>query len=87
VIAETTLACGYLLCLTHGRPQYRPRITIIGKVLVAAAPAAALSLIPSMPSLVRAAVALVVYAVLILATRALPDEIAHALRIRRPRPS
>jgi O-antigen/teichoic acid export membrane protein len=87
VIAETTLACGYLLCLTRGRPQYRPRIAIIGKVLLAATPAAALSLIPSMPSLARAAVAVVVYAVLILATRALPDEIANALRIRRPRPS
>jgi O-antigen/teichoic acid export membrane protein len=87
VIAETTLAAGYLIALVRGRPQYRPRIAIIGKVLVAAAPAAALSLIPTMPSPVRAVVAVVVYAGLILATRALPDEILQALPIHRGRAS
>jgi O-antigen/teichoic acid export membrane protein len=87
VLAETTLGAGYLIALVWGRPQYRPKITVIAKVLVAAAPAAALALIPEMPSLVRALVAVTVYALLILASGALPDEIVDALPIRRARAS
>jgi hypothetical protein len=53
---------------------------------IAAAAAAAVSLVPSMPSIIRAVVALGVYTATILGTRAVPEELRELLPSRlRPR--
>jgi O-antigen/teichoic acid export membrane protein len=77
---EVTLALGMFAALTRGRPQYRPPALVVAKVALAGAIGAALSLVPSMPSLARAVVALAVYAVAIVVTGALPHELRMALR-------
>jgi O-antigen/teichoic acid export membrane protein len=83
VCAETTLAAGALIALVWGRPRYRPELGVAVKVVAAALCAGAVSLAPSMPSLVRAVVAAVVYAAIVLATRALPTELMELVRLRR----
>jgi O-antigen/teichoic acid export membrane protein len=90
VCGESVLALGSLLALVRGRPELRPELAILVKVLVAAAPATALALLSGVPSLVRAALALVVYGTLIVVMRAVPQEIVELLpprrRARGPRP-
>ncbi|HWF25459.1 MAG TPA: polysaccharide biosynthesis C-terminal domain-containing protein [Solirubrobacteraceae bacterium] len=85
VCGETTLAATMLLALVWRRPRYRPQIRVTIKVFAAAVGAAAASLEPSMPSLVRALVAAIVYGAIILATGALPAELAEQIPRRRPR--
>jgi O-antigen/teichoic acid export membrane protein len=82
---ESTLAVTSFVGLVRGRPQYRPHPRTVLKVLVAGAVAAAAAFIPTMPSLVRAIVVLVVYGAIILATRALPTEFRELLPGRRTR--
>jgi len=72
---EVTLATGCLLVLVRGNPELRPRLRIVPKVALAAAPAAVLVLALGLPSLVRAVIALLVYGLLIAWTRAIPEEI------------
>ncbi len=71
---ESVLAVASAIALSLGRPQYRPRLTIVWKVVLAGGVAAAVALAPPMPSVARAVVAGVVYGLGILATRALPPE-------------
>jgi O-antigen/teichoic acid export membrane protein len=74
---ELTLAGGYLFVLVRGRPELRPRLAVLGKVAIAAAPAAAIALALGLPSLVRTLLAL---------SRALPRELTELLpRPRRAR--
>lgn len=81
---ELTLAIGYLLALARGHPELRPRSTIVPKVVLAAAPAVALSLALDLSSFVRTVIVMLVYGVLIVATRATPDEIIELIpRTRR----
>jgi O-antigen/teichoic acid export membrane protein len=82
---ETVLAIGSLLALVRGRPDLRPELAIVLKVTVAAAPAVALALQTGLPSLVRALLAVTVYGVLIVVTRAVPAELFELLpaRLRR----
>jgi O-antigen/teichoic acid export membrane protein len=79
ICGEATLAVASLVALTLNRPRYRPRVVVVLKVIPVAACAALLSLVPSMPSIVRPIVALAVYGAGILATRALPKEFKQLL--------
>lgn len=79
---ESVLALGSLLALTRGRPELAPKTRVALKVAVAAAPASVIALLGGVPSLVRALLALAVYALLILLTRALPGEVLELLQER-----
>lgn len=83
ICGEATLAAASLLALAYKRPRYRPRVGVVFKVIPIAACAALLSLVPSMPSIVRPIVALGVYGLGVLATRALPREFKELLPSRR----
>jgi O-antigen/teichoic acid export membrane protein len=72
VCGETTLAVGTVTALGWRRLDLRPTITVAIKVVGAGVCAGAASLIPTMPSVVRLAVALGVYGGLIVFTDALP---------------
>jgi O-antigen/teichoic acid export membrane protein len=83
--AELTLASGTLVALLRAHPELRPRLTVLPKVAFAAAPALALTLalVGELSSLVRTVLALTVYGLLILLTRALPQEILELIPRRR----
>jgi O-antigen/teichoic acid export membrane protein len=81
---ETVLALGSLLALVRRHPELRPKLVIVGKVALATAPGVALALLPGVPSLVRMLLALAAYALVIMLTRAVPEEIL-ALLPGRPR--
>jgi O-antigen/teichoic acid export membrane protein len=83
VCGEAVLAVGSLLVLRHGHPEFQPRPVVLAKVLLAALPAIALSLLDGVPSLVRALLALGAYAIVIVLTRAVPEELIEL--IPRPR--
>jgi O-antigen/teichoic acid export membrane protein len=79
VCGEATLALGAGLSLALRRPRFRPQPGIVAKAVVAAGVAGVVSLGPSMPSIVRAIVAVVVYALLLWVMRALPPELRELL--------
>jgi O-antigen/teichoic acid export membrane protein len=81
--SETALAIGLLIALMRGHPELRPELKVAAKVLAAAGPAAVLALVPDLPSLARALLALAVYAVLLLVMRAVPAELFELLSRRR----
>jgi O-antigen/teichoic acid export membrane protein len=85
VAGECVLALGSLLALAYRHPELRPRLGILLKVMPAAAPAVVLALLSGVPSLVRAALAVGVYALLIGLTRAVPDEMRELLPARMRR--
>jgi O-antigen/teichoic acid export membrane protein len=85
VCGESTLALGCLLALLRGHRELHPRLGIILKVALAAAPAVAVALLPDLPSLVRTVLALAVYGLVILLTRAVPNEVAELLPLRARR--
>ncbi|HEY2537299.1 MAG TPA: oligosaccharide flippase family protein [Solirubrobacteraceae bacterium] len=82
---ESALALGLLLALLRGHRELRPRVRVVPKVVLATAPAIVIALLSGVPSLVRAALALAVYGLAILLTRALPAEVLELLpaRLRR----
>jgi O-antigen/teichoic acid export membrane protein len=84
---ESALALGSLLALLHGHPELRPKLGIIPKIAFAAAPAVAVALASGLPSALRVLLVLAAYALLIVLTRATPDEVIELLpmRLRRPR--
>jgi O-antigen/teichoic acid export membrane protein len=79
ICGESVLALGSLLALAHGSRELRPKLGIVLKVALAAAPAAVLALLPDLPSLVCALLALLVYSLLIVLTRAVPAELVELL--------
>jgi O-antigen/teichoic acid export membrane protein len=79
---ELTLAIGYLVCLVRRGPELRPRLPIVGKVAVAAAPAALLGAFAGLPSAAAAIVALALYALVLLLVRAVPSEVWILVRPR-----
>jgi O-antigen/teichoic acid export membrane protein len=83
VCGETTLALATFVALVRGRPHHRPAPGVIIKVTAAGICAAVASLAPSMPSIVRAIVAAVVYGAIVLATRVLPAELKELTRFAR----
>jgi len=85
IAGETTVAVGSLIALVRHGAQYRPRLGRAVRVVPAGAFAACLAFIPAMPSVARAAVAIVSYALAVLALRALPAELRLLLPARRMR--
>ncbi len=80
---ECILLVGYPLALFTRNPALRPRLAVLPKVALAAAPALVLTLTLDLPSVVLIVLALGVYALVILLTRATPEEIVEL--IPRPR--
>ncbi|MGP8242277.1 MAG: oligosaccharide flippase family protein [Solirubrobacteraceae bacterium] len=72
---ESTLAVFYLIGLIRSNPQLRPKLDVAAKIALAAAPAAVVGLAPRLPALLQPVAALAVFAVLIVALRAVPQEI------------
>lgn len=85
VCGESALAVGSLIALTRGHPELRPKLAVIAKVALSAAPAVVLALLSGVPSIVRALLALAVYGLLILLTRAVPREVLELLPSPRGR--
>jgi O-antigen/teichoic acid export membrane protein len=79
---ESVLALGSLLALAHGHRELRPKLLVLPKALLACAPAVALALLHSVPSVLRLVLALAVYALLIVLTRAIPAEVLALLPAR-----
>jgi O-antigen/teichoic acid export membrane protein len=82
VAGESVLALGSLVALSYRHPELRPRLAIALKVIPAAALAAAIALLSGVPSLPRAVLALLAYALLIALTRAVPAEMRELLPVR-----
>ena len=85
VCGETVLAVGSLVVLVRGHRELRPRLGIVLKVTLAAVPAVVLALLPGVPSLVRALLALLAYGLVIVLTRAVPEEAIELLPARMRR--
>jgi O-antigen/teichoic acid export membrane protein len=85
VCGETVLAVGSLVVLVRGHRELRPRLVIVAKVALAAVPAVVLALLPGVPSLVRALLALLAYGLVIVLTRAVPEEAIELLPARMRR--
>jgi len=83
VLGELVLAAGYLLGLTRGRPELRPRAAVALKALAVAAPAVAVVFALGLPAAPAALVALALYALGILALRAVPQELLDLAPGRR----
>jgi len=83
VCGESVLAIGLLLGVLRAQPQQRPSPTVIAKVALAAAPAAAIALLAPITSLERALAALAAYALVIVLTRAAPAELLVLIPRRR----
>jgi O-antigen/teichoic acid export membrane protein len=79
VCGEATLAIGAGFALAWRRPSYRPDPRLVLKVVFAAGIAGVVALVPVMPSLVRALVAAIVYALMLVLTRSVPSEVRELL--------
>ncbi len=79
---EFTLAGAYWVSLSRSRARMRPSLALAPKVLLAAAPAGAVALVVPLPSIALWAIGSLVYLLLLLAMRAFPPELVHALRRR-----
>jgi O-antigen/teichoic acid export membrane protein len=79
---ESALAACLLAALMSAHPELRPKLGVLLKVALAAAPGAVLALVPDLPSVVRALLAVLVYAVILLLTRALPAELMQLITRR-----
>jgi O-antigen/teichoic acid export membrane protein len=86
VAGESTLAVAALISLVASNPSLRPSLARAWRALPAAGVALAVGLIPELPSVVAAVLALGVFTGLVLAFSALPDEVFEPLPPRlRPR--
>jgi len=85
ILGEGVLAAGLLAALLHSDPELRPTLGIVLKVALATAPATAVALLSGVPSLARMLLALAVYGLLILLTRAVPAEVLELLSSRARR--
>jgi O-antigen/teichoic acid export membrane protein len=87
VCGETTLAVGYLIAMVRGHRELRPPLGIVAKVALAGAPAVAIVFAVDLPSLPRTLLALATYGVIIVLTRAMPEELIEQIpafaRLRR----
>jgi hypothetical protein len=68
--------------LARSRPDLRPKMGVLPKVALAAAPAAAFAWSPA-PAAVDTVLALLVYSLVLVLMRAVPPELWSALRLRR----
>jgi O-antigen/teichoic acid export membrane protein len=81
VLGETTLAIGYLVALTAGRADLRPRFGRPFRAVLAAGPGLLLLAAP-LPSIPAAIVAVGLYAAALVLLRAVPDELFDLLPVR-----
>lgn len=81
-IAEVGLAGTYAYLLMRRRPELRPSLAIVPRVLVAGAVAAGVLLVPA-PDVVLAVLAAVVYLGTLAAVRGIPPELLAAVRPQR----
>jgi O-antigen/teichoic acid export membrane protein len=79
---EFVLAATYAVLLVRGRRDLRPSLSVVPRVVLAAALAVGPMLLLGPPSVVAAVVASAVFFAVLLATRALPPEVIQALRRR-----
>ena len=84
VVAESLLALVLLALLARARRRVVPSFVFVWRVALAAVIALGALLVPGLPALATAALALVLYGGAALATGALPREILLALRGGRP---
>ena len=87
VAGEALLALVALLMLVRAQPQLRPDLRFAPKIGCAAAAAALCALIPDLPALARASLAVAVYSLVAISVKAVPQEVFDALSRRAPRPS
>ncbi|MDQ2896492.1 MAG: polysaccharide biosynthesis C-terminal domain-containing protein [Actinomycetota bacterium] len=80
---ETALALLNAVALGRRRPAYRPPWPVIGKVLIAATLTVPVAYLSPLSSFVRAALGLMLYCLLVLALRAVPEELLELLPSRR----
>ncbi len=88
---ELTLCAGSLMVLLRGHPEYRPALSVLAKVAVAALPGVAIVVALDLTSFEAMVLALACYGLLILLTKAVPEEILDMVpgvaRRRAQRPS
>jgi O-antigen/teichoic acid export membrane protein len=82
VVAETVLAAAYYVALRRSHPELAVSMEVLPRIALAIAAAAAASFVPA-PDVVQVALVTLVYAGVLLAMRAVPEELWHALRSRR----
>jgi O-antigen/teichoic acid export membrane protein len=82
LLGELVLAVALGVQLMWSREDLRVELRIVSRVLVAAALAAAVLLIPGLPNVIDLVIASVVYLVAVVVLRAVPDEVWAALRKR-----
>jgi O-antigen/teichoic acid export membrane protein len=82
---ELLLACGYAIALMRRDRDLRPSLDRLPRIALALSVAFAISLLVPVPSVLAVAVGLGVFAVMLAALRALPDELIHAVSSRRRR--
>jgi O-antigen/teichoic acid export membrane protein len=79
VCGESVLALIYLATLVRSDRQFRPELGVAAKVALAAAPAAVVALVPDLSQILQPLAALAVFAFVIVAMRAIPDELKELL--------
>ncbi|MDQ6732141.1 MAG: oligosaccharide flippase family protein [Actinomycetota bacterium] len=84
IAGEAALALTALVLLVRARPRLRPAPGHFVRILSATALATLCSLLP-VPEIVRASIAVIVYAAVVIALRAYPPELLQAFGISRPR--
>jgi O-antigen/teichoic acid export membrane protein len=82
MVLEVVLATAYAIALTRVRPDLRPTLGILPKMVVSLGGALAAGFLLPLPVVPATLVAVAVYGVLAFATRAVPEEILLALRER-----
>lgn len=82
VTLEATLATGYAIALLRVRPDLRPPLGGVSKVLLALGCALAMGFVSPLAPALQTLVASAVFTLVIIGTRALPKEIELALRSR-----
>jgi O-antigen/teichoic acid export membrane protein len=87
VCGEFTLGILCLLGLIRGSPELRPKLGVVLKAALAAAPAVAVGFIPGLPSVLAPLAALAVFAALMVALRAVPEELYELIPGRSMRSS
>lgn len=80
-LGETTLAVGYLRALTKGDPRFQPNVARPLRALACAIPAL-IVLTMGLPSAVALVIGLGLYAVLLIPSGAVPDELVDLMRVR-----
>jgi O-antigen/teichoic acid export membrane protein len=85
VCGESVLSLGTLLVLRRAAPGFRPKAATLAKVALAAIPGIWLALDSSLPSLARGLLAVGAYGLVVVLTKAVPDEVFDMLpaRLRR----